>query len=363
MSPVARFAALSIATVSLSGCFWGEVDGGARFTLSEGNVDQYLGLLYPTERQDVWAELMRNRSDVCRPDDEGCDSDERERSDLVDLFLRYDTTRVRGLLTQKGDLQITAHLDVGDAYKQLIDDSFDDWDYLTRTDRVWGVSGDGCDSENSATDRTGVGRCIFEEIEANPGLYRGLGEDIRLVILINLPGEDDVRSVECQDAPREFEGGDWEYPRTMLVNYSAAGPVEIDEGETRYVDPDDEEEPPLAQCEFEVYSQLNVATQVFGGDYYGQGEDNADLTIEEARDETDEPLVGSVVLEELVLPGEGTTVAKGRYHLAFTSQRFSEVDGRVVIEGSFDTAVGTDPVQVDDPEREIDLGPTEGDDL
>lgn len=363
MFRTARIAALSIAAASLTGCFWGDVDGGARFTLSEGNVDQYLGLLYPTERQEVWSELMRNRAIVCPPDDDECDDDERERSDLVDLFLRYDTTRVRGLLTQKGDLQITAHLDVGEAYKQLFDDSFDDWDYLTRNDRVWGVAGDGCDMENSADDRTGVGRCIFEEIEANQSVYRGLGEDIRLVILINLPGEDDVRSVDCQESPREFSGSDWEYPRTMLVNYNAAGPVEIADDETRYVDPDDEEEPPLAQCEFEIYSRLNVATQVFGGDYYGQGDDNANLTIEEARDETDEPLVGTVVLEELVLPGEGTTVARGKYHLAFTSQRFSEVDGSVVIEGSFDTSIRTDPVQVDDPEREIDLGPEDGDDL
>lgn len=358
-----RFVILVVAAVSLSGCFWGEVDGGARFTVSAGNVDQYVDLLYPTDRAEVWQSMFESRPVACPPDEEDCDTEDRERSDLVDLFLRYDTTQVRGLMTARGDLQITAHLDVGDAYKALVDDSFSDWDYLTRSDRIYGVAGDGCGNDVDERDRTGVGRCIFEEINDNTTSYQRLDEDIRLVILVNLPGTDDVRAVDCQDAPREFNSTDWEYPRTMLVNYDAVGPVE-DGDETRYGNPDDEDLPPLVQCEYEVFSRLNVATQVFGADYYGEGDDNADLTIEEARDETEEPLVGTVILEELSLPGEdGETRAKGKYHLAFTSQRFSQQDGAVVFEGSFDTAIRTDPVAVDDPDRDIDLAPDTESDL
>ena len=77
-----------------------------------------------------------------------------------------------------------------------------------------------------------------------------------------------------------------------------------------------------------------------------------------------EPLVGTVVLEELTLPGEeGEARAKGKYHLAFTSQRFSQQDGAVVFEGSFDTAIRTDPVAVEDPDRDIDLNPDTDSDL
>jgi hypothetical protein len=351
------FLLLSLAGL-LSGCFWGDVDGGANFVLSGNNVDQYVDLLYPIERQAEWQAIFADRPTTCPLDDDACDTVDRERTDLVEMFLRYDTTRARGLLTQRGDLQITSHLDVGKAYKALIDDEYQDWSYMNRLDRLHGVEGDACDSSVDPEDRSGVGRCIFDEIQANSAVYTRLGEDIRLAILVNLPGEDDVRSVECQDRPRSFDSSDWEYPRALLVNYDATGPVEVDDGETRY---GDDEDKPLAQCEIEVFARLTVATQVFAADYFGEGDENADLTIEEGLDSVDEPLVGTVVLDELSLPGEGgATRAKGRYHLAFTAQRFSEADGSVVFEGSFDTEVRTDPVQVDDPDRDIDLEPTEG---
>lgn len=359
-SALSLFFVLPMAALALPGCFWGEVDGGARFAVSEANVAEYVDLLYPTDRQAEWEAMFADRPTVCEPGEEGCERNERVRSDLIEVFLRYDTTRVRGLLTQRGDLQITAHLDVGTAYKALADDSFEDWEYLTRSDRVAGVNGDGCDNSPDPEDRTGVGRCVFEEIQANPTTYQKLSEDMRLVMLVNLPGEDDVRSVECQDKPRTFESGDWDYPRALLVNYDATGPVEED-GDERY---GDDEDPPLPPCEVEVFSRLSVATQVYAGDYFGEGDENSGLTIEDGLDATDSPLVGSVVIEELTLPGEGGEArAKGKYHLAFTAQRFSENDGSVVIEGSFDTQIRTDPVQVEDPDREIDLDPAEGDEL
>jgi len=347
---------LLAALVLLPGCFWGDVDAGISFTVTEKNVDQYLGLLYPTSQQDVWTEIFTDRPNLC-PDDDECDTDELERSDLLELFLRYETSRTRGLMTQKGDLQITSHLDVGDAFKALSADGYDDWEYLTRGDRLHGHAGDGCTKDTAGADRTGVGRCVFEEVQANEAAYKKIGEDVRLVILINLPGEDDVRSVACQDEPREFSSTDWDYPRSLLVNYDATGPIEIDDDETVYGTEDDE---PLPQCEVEVYSRLSVATQVFAGDYFGEMDDANENTIEEARDELDEPLVGTVVLDELTLPGEdGKAHAKGRYSIAFTAQRFSERDGAVTIEGSFDVDVRVDPEEVDDPERDIDLDPEE----
>lgn len=345
---------LLAALVFTPGCFWGDVDAGIRFTVTEKNVDQYLGLLYPTSRQQVWTDMFADRPNLC-PDDDECDADELERSDLLELFLRYETPRTRGLLTQKGDLQITSHLDVGEAFEALSKDGYDDWEYLTNSDRVHGRAGDGCTSETPGADRTGVGRCVFEEVQPNEAAYKKLGEDVRLVILINLPGEDDVRSVACQDEPREFDSSDWTYPRSMLVNYNATGPIEIDDDETVYGTEDDE---PLAQCEIEVYSRLSVATQVFAGDFFGAQDEANRETIEDARDETAEPLLGTVVLDELTLPDEtGQAHAKGRYSLSFTAQRFSERDGAVTIEGSFDVDVRVDPEEVDDPDRDIDLDP------
>ncbi len=337
------------------GCFWGDVDAGVTFTVTEKNVDQYLGLLYPTSQQQVWTDVFSDRPNLC-PDGDECDTDELERSDMLELFLRYESTRTRGLMTQKGDLQITSHLDVGAAFKALSKDSYGDWEYMTREDRLAGRTGDGCTGEVGGADRTGVGRCILEEVQANEAAYKKISEDIRLVILINLPGEDDVRSVACQDEPREFSSTDWSYPRSLLVNYDATGPVEIDDDETVYGTADDE---PLPQCKVEVYSLLSVATQVFAGDYFGELDESNDDTIEEARDETDEPLVGTVVLDELTLPDEGGQAhAKGRYSLAFTAQRFSERDGAVTIEGSFDVDVRVDPEEVEDPDRNIDLDPS-----
>ena len=351
-----RFASslLFPALALLPGCFWGDVEGGVTFTVTSRNVDQYVDLLYPTAKMEAWRVMFEDRPTLCPPDDEGCDADEQERSDELDFFLRYEATRVRGLLTQKGDLQVTSHLDVGEAITALSKDGYDDWAYMTRTDRLVGLEGDGCDSSVDPESRTGVGRCVFAEIEANEGEYKALGEDVRLVLVINLPDEDDVRSVQCQDGPRTFASTDWEYPRTLLVNYDATGPVEAGD-DTRYGTDADE---PLPQCEIEVFSQLSVASQVFAGDFFGEGVENADLTIEEARDETSTPLVGSVVLESLSLPGEdGEARAKGTYSLAFTSSRFSERDGSVAFEGSFDVEVRRDPEQVEDPDRSIDLDP------
>ena len=359
--PVQTCLFVLLASVALlPGCFWGDVEGGINFTVTEKNVDQYLGLLYPTAREEAWTGIFADRPNVC-PDGDECEQDELERSDELELFLRYETSRTRGLMTQKGDLQVTSHLDVGQAFKALKTDGYDDWSYLTSSDRVEGRAGDGCTSDVAAADRTGVGRCVFEEVQANESVYGRLKEDIRLVILINLPGEDDVRSVACQDEPREFASTDWEYPRSMLINYNATGPVALDSDETIYGTDDDA---PLQQCEVEVYSRLSVATQVFAGDYFGQLDDANERSIEDARRETDDPLVGTVVLDELTLPGEdGQAHAKGRYSIAFTSQRFSERDGTVTIEGSFDVDVRVDPEEIDDPDRDIDLDPDEGDQL
>jgi len=167
-SSLSLFFVLPVAALLLPGCFWGEVDGGARFSVSEANVAEYVDLLYPIDRQAEWEAIFADRPTLCEPGEDDCEREDRVRSDLIEMFLRYDTTKVRALLTQRGDLQITAHLKVGDAYKALADDSFDDWEYLTRSDRVGGVAGDGCDNSTDPEDRTGTGRCIFEEIQANP---------------------------------------------------------------------------------------------------------------------------------------------------------------------------------------------------
>jgi hypothetical protein len=263
-------------------------------------------------------------------------------------------------LTSKGDLQLTAHFQVGDAFAAAAEDSFGYWAELSRADRVWGVEGDGCGPEIDPLDRTGVGRCLRAEVEANLDAYEALDDDLRFVMLINLPGEDDVRSTACQDAPRTFESSDWEYPRTLFVDYNATQPGETADGSWAY----GFDTAPLPQCERHVYTRLSVGVQVFSGDYYGFGDTDHDLTLDLTNEglPDEDMLLGSVELTALSLPREGGDArATGRFRSAFTSSRFSTEDGVGEIRGSFDVEVRDDAQQVDDPERDIDLDATGAD--
>ena len=341
----------------LPGCFWGETEADAFFKVSAANFSNYQGLLFPEERADAWTTIFEARPTVCVDGtDEGCSDGEWQRSDLLDLYMPYNTDRVRGMLTQKDDLQLTAHFDVADSYALHVNDGWSDLAYLMNEDEVYGRQGEGCEIEGiDAAARTGIGPCLRSELMDNASAYSSLDEDIRLVMLINLPGVDDVRTTACQDRPQTFESDDWSYPRTLRVNYNAGQPVEVDDDE--YVYGNTEDNPPLHQCDIEIFAQLQLGFERFNADYYGQEDDSGGLTLDRVNSEG-ETLIGTVEIESLIMPGEeGYEYGRvtGRYNLRFTADRFAPRDGKVEIEGSFNTEIRVDSVEVNQPERETDL--------
>ncbi len=345
----------------LPGCFYGENEATVDFTISSANYEFFSGLLYPTEVEEGWRQMFEARQRHCpdETDPDDCDADDRQESGIIQYPVPYDTTRVRGLFTQKSDLQVTAHLDMGDVYKALETDEFGDWGHFEDDSEAWGRAGDGCASTLGPYERTGVGPCLKQSVQDNIGAYRGLGEDLRLVILINLPSVDDVRSTICQTAPLEFTSTDWDYPRTLKINHNARIPAE---GTEFY---DHEDTRPLSACEIEAFAQLKLGIEVFGADYYGEDERDLDPDFRELTvgrsNEADETLLGTVELESLTLPGEGGEArATGRYNIAFTSNRFGNLDGAVTISGSFDTEIRRDAEELEEPEREVDLESAEG---
>jgi hypothetical protein len=360
--PMRTFCLLLASAFVLPGCFYGENESEMVFTLSSENYTFFGGLLYPTELEEGWSQTFDARQRHC-PDEndiDDCDADDREDSSVIQYAIPYDTSRVRGLLTQKNDLQITAHLNIGDVYKALEESGYDEWDHFTDEDEGWGRDGDGCGSNFGPYERTGIGPCLLENVQNNVASYKRLDEDLRLVILINLPSEDDVRSTVCQDAPRDFESADWTYPRTSKINYNARVPAEsgFDPDEkTGYYD--DEDTRPLQGCEIETYARIKLGNEIFSADYYGEDElelpeDEHELLVDRNNDDG-ETLLGTVELESLVLPGEGDARAVGRYNIAFTASRFGELSGAVTISGTFDAEIQTDVQEIDEPERELDL--------
>lgn len=344
----------------LPACFWGETEANAFFKLSAANYENYEDLLYPEERAQAWSDIFEARPSLCVDGDgDACVGGDFERSDLMDLYLPYETTRVRGLTTQKDDLQVTAHFDVSESYAVLAAEGFDDLAYLMDDDELYGRQGEGCAIDGiDAADRTGVGPCLRSELIDNSEAYKVLKEDIRLVMLINLPGLDDVRTTACQDRPQSFESSDWGYPRTLRVNYNAGQPVEVG-GDLVYGDTEDN--PPLQQCDIEVFAQLQLGFERFNADYYGQEDESGDLTLDRTNDEG-ETLLGTVEVESLTLPGEDGRYGQisGRYNIRFTADRFAPRDGKVELAGDFSADIHVDPVEVEEPERETDL--TSGED-
>jgi len=344
----------------LPGCFWGNSEANVFFTVSAGNVAEYEGLLYPEDRADAWDAIFEGRPSVCVDGDadNGCAGGAFERSDLVDLFVPYETDRTRAVVTQKGDLQITAHLKVGAAFDVLAADGFDDLGYLETADAVYARAGDGCEVDVPNDDRTGVGVCLKDELSSNPDGYGKLSEDLRLVILVNLPGEDDVRSTYCQERAREFTSTDWDYPRTLKVNYSAHLPTEDDPDHYTNAEGD---EPPLPQCDIEAYASVQLGFELFAAEYFGENAENDSFTLDRTNDpctgsDCGDPILGTLELEDLTLPGEdGTAHASGRYRITFVSDRFASLDGRLEAIGSFDTKVRRDPEELEEPARQLDL--------
>jgi hypothetical protein len=351
---------LTFAMSALSGCYWGEADANMFFKVSGANADQFKDLLYPAEREEAWTELFSARPSVCADRSDDCGI-ETTRSDLVDLFLPYESSYGRGLLTQKGDLQITTHLDVGDSYQSLIDDSFGGWNYMEDPEQVYGWTGDTCapPEEGVSTNRSGVGRCLKKELQDNSSAYTGLAEDLRLVILINIISSDDVRSVDCQDA---LSRDPWVYPKTLRVNYNANQPmnrIEGDDGSGEVYG--DDERQPLLQCDIEVFARLQLGIERFEADFYGEeptleeGELNP-FTLDRVND-ADSTIRGTVELESLQLPDDGDDPrAVGRFDIAFTSDRFGGRDGKVIVGGDFNVQIRTDAEELQVPERETEIG-------
>ena len=349
------FLVVALLPTALGGCFWGESEAHLFFRVSDANQGLYQDLLFPSDRADVWTQLFEGRAPICGTPGDGV---ECQRTDIVDLKVPHRSTRVRGLITQKGDLQITAHLSVGDAFADLSEDDWDSMAYLADPGYVYGAEGEGCGLD-AGDARTGVGRCLLSELRDNGDAYKALSEELRLVLVLNLPGEDDVRTTACDGAPRSFQSGDWDYPRTFRANHNAYGPIEQEDGSWVYGDP--EVDPPLPQCQIELFAMIQLGTEGFGSDFYGQDSESDSYTLDRVNEpcsggDCPDPILGTLVLEELSLPDEdGDARARGRYQLSFSSDSFAARDGKVIVLGEFDTEVRRDQAGLDEPERQLDL--------
>jgi len=148
------------------------------------------------------------------------------------------------------------------------------------------------------------------------------------------------------------------------VNYNANEPEETEEGSGVFVY--GAETPPLARCDIEVYSRLQLGIEVFSADQYGAEGEDGPCTIQgepcdvERVNTEDGTMRGTVELEALRLPGEeGNSQAKGRYNIRFTSDRFSARDGKLEISGEFDVELRRDREEVEEPDRNVDIDDTD----
>ncbi len=370
---------LVLAALPFSGCSWGTVDAVVSARLSSRNYEYYEDLLYPAAERDVMDELFGARLPACEEEGEDCEEADKDSAGSFEMRLPYDTDEVRGLFTQKGDLQLTAHLQVGDGMAALAEEDWEPWSRLFDEAKSWGVAGDGCGE--GADLRSGAGRCWADAVRAAPEGYQEIKRDLRLVILVNLPGADDTRDPDCAEIDADFSVGDWEYPRMMRINqdvgvqsYQVDGNDDLiqDDGEDWRSFYDPAVVPPLAQCDLEAFALLQLGPEQFSADWFGETEyeerrkdipspspdDLQDWEFGlDATNPEEEALLGTVEIQSISLPGSDDPRAKGRFHLRFESQRFPNRDGLIDVEGDFDVEVRADAEAVTDPERQLDIGP------
>lgn len=289
--------AVAAVALSLTGCPSGEVLADVGLYLSRENLDYYEDVVFPSSRRstydDIFATVPVN----------------------LPLHAPYETTRVDAIISQRGDLQITAHLESGD----LFDNERTDFSYLQ--DELW----------NGESEEDRWGEALLGELTAGEADYRDLDEDVRLILLINLPdpGDDGWASDE------------WEYPAELWANYRDV-----------WVD-DSDQEHDIDEEDIQLMSRLIVGGELF--------ETTSGLSYDEELGTTVESTEPNLVLEALTLPGEdgrfGT--AEGSFSLLLESESFTASSGFATVTGTFEVDVHEDRWALEDLDVQEDLAAEE----
>ena len=293
----AALATLAAAIAPLAGCTSGEVDAELRLYLEQGNLDFYEDVVFPASRR------------------EALDGIFEQVPAYLPLQLPYVTDRVDAIITQRGDLQITSHLTAGTVYRKHHDPSA--LEYLEGED--W--NGEGADER--------YGEALFGELKQPDDDYSALDEDLRLILLVNLP--------EPPGPDEAWSSDGWTYPLELVANYDE---VVLDEQDQEHDIPEEE---------IQLMSRMIVGGELFDT-LLGQ-------RFDEELGEFYEDETANLVLEELTLPGEdgrqGHT--SGSFDLTLEAGSFSASSGVATISGTFDADVRDDPWSATDPEVVEDL--------
>ena len=281
------------ASVPVGGCASGEIDAELRLYLEQGNLDFYEEVLFPGSRRDVYDEIFVEE-DVYLP-----------------LALPYQATRVDAILTQRGDLQITSHLTAGTMFRKH--HSASELEYLQEDD--W--NGDDGDA----------GSLLFEELEEPDSTYDKLDEDIRLILLVNLP----------DDAGDGWSSDDWSYPAELMANY---GDTVLDAQDQELAIPEED---------IQLMSRLIVGGELF--------ETVLGQRFDEATGGAIDDDAPNMVLDSLTLPGEDGRLgqAKGSFDLMLEASSFSASSGVAMFSGSFDVDVRADRWALEDLDVQEDI--------
>ncbi len=289
---------LGIPATLVLGCASGQVDGELRLFLEDGNLDYYEEVLFPADRRATYDEIFAG----------------------VPLYLPfyvdYSTARVDALITQRGDLQITSHLTAGQVFRDGVDAG--DYEYLA--DDAW----------NGESDADAHGEALREELTTRSADYRSLDEDLRLILLVNLPdpGGDDL-----------WPSDDWEYPVELVANYQET-----------YVDEEDQEYP-IPEDEIEL-----MARMIIGGELF---ETIPGTRLDEVTGLREESVTPNMTIDALTMPGEDGRLGhlSGRFDLYLEASAFRASSGIAVASGELDVDVHVDRWAMEDLEEQEDLEP------
>ncbi len=282
---------------SLTGCASGDVDAELRLYLDMGNLDFYEEVLFPSSRRETYDEIFV------------------EVATYLPLQVPYKTSQVDAIITQRGDLQITSHLTAGSIYRKHHDPSA--LEYLKGED--W----------NDAEAEGQYGQRLFEELEDPDDDYLGLNEDIRLILLVNLPppaGADDSWGSDA-----------WDYPVDLMSNYQDT------------VLDDQDQELAIPEEDIELMSRLIVGGELFETVLGQRFDELVGIPVDD-----DAP---NMVLDSLSMPGEDGRLghATGSIDLMLEADSFSASSGIAMITGTFDVEIRADRWALEDLDVQEDL--------
>lgn len=294
--PLARVALLACA----AGCSDGYVDGEVWFRVNGENATYFEDVLYPRQAAGRWTEILS------------------PRNAYVDFKVSYRTEDVSALITQEGDLQITAHLKAGERYRALSEEGElgETYEYLLGEEYNAGQG-----EEEGEPYR--IGSDLYAEVVDRPDdTYFEVDQDVRLVLVVNLPSDAEVLEKEWRDESH--------YPKDLRANY-----LHTDEDGVR-----------LPTEEVELAAFLIVGRQTFQADF-DPSSDHVDL-----------------VLERFVHPDDqgdaGDPQTRGTLDMHFTDPTLEVIGAEASITADFTVVPRIDAWALPQPEPAEEIGAEQG---